>query len=62
MKGDLRIHLSDLFSATGGTEVLSLRGISRNIFLQVEQVALVRGSCPEFGADCTFARVASEKA
>ncbi len=61
MKDDLRIDLGGLFSATSGTEVFSFPGFNRHRFWLDEEIALVRDSYPELGADCTFIRIAREK-
>ena len=60
MKNDFRIDLGVLFSSTSGTEVLSFQKFSRHGFWLDEQIALVRDGYPDFGADCTFIRLASE--
>jgi hypothetical protein len=61
MKNDLHIDLDGLFSAMRGTEVLSFQKFSRHNFRLDEKIASVRDSYPEFGADCTFIRTASER-
>lgn len=61
MKDDLCIDIGGLFSATSGMEVLSFQGFSRHNSRLDEQIALVRDRYPEFGADCTFIRIASEE-
>ncbi|MBU1691279.1 MAG: hypothetical protein KJ958_12320 [Gammaproteobacteria bacterium] len=61
MKDDLCIDLGGLFSATSGTEVLSFQGVNRRKLWLDEQIALIRDGFPEFGADCVFIRIGSEK-
>lgn len=61
MKDALCIQLGDLFSATSGAETLSLQEFNRHNLWLDENTSLVRDGYPEFGVDCVFIRVASEK-